>query len=543
MTTTTIYPTLETKHQTAYPKKQTHRKAHPLVLLAVFLLSMTGIISPLSAQVPYGEDESRISFPINPQKNRGFIAWLPPKGKSTENWDVEVLERGVDARGTTTWTTLESFSTEKTFFHLEKNYLDQQGTYLKVSAPGMAAELIEVGDIRYQTNGATFDHKKVWKCNGPNYAWELNLYEKQSNSMVYLNMNSTEQTYDEVNDIAVPFMQYFAYSVFANNVPLQAEAINTNTTNLSYFDAQGNPLSGVIWAIPKGLGQYADFPKTTPLMIQGAIDATYSRTAAIFVFNNNAVFPFGNHPLLECIPTPSTGAGGWINPTPLVINTSLLNKIKITLWGYDFVGWDDGIKDPGGNDLLGLPVSTDPFYTPDADPSEEGISAGDYTHFAIMRLDGKMDPLFLDPAEIYKSDGSIQYPTLDLQTGLYKMVMYLKDGRHIPFMFSYEKGGAAHKQMTQVDLFEETNMSIYPVPVTGNEYSVRIKPASDQEGTLKVMDLNGSVYFEEALSLKANTSTTRRVSFMRSNYPPYGILVNHLILEDGYTKVIKVVLE
>ena len=534
-----------------------YSKTNPSYLAACLLLCCLFSffsLTPLQAQRGGSQALPDIGYRLKPHRSNGYIAWNNQSNQEVDAWKISVFRRSIDSRGNPITTTVFETVETDNYYRLDPSFLNDGELYYQVSGLNASGQVIIIGDDDRLCPGCgNFNLTCKYKCNGTDYAWELNVYEETGSNARYLGLSSTEDYFNNNTMTAVPFYRYMGMTEYTAWEIANPDWQNYDIIHISdlsdgpYLDMQGNVITSLpIKGVEKKLEQFNAAPFTSATLQQSAYPCNDTRSQMIFMFNLYSDNSLNLRPLLSCQPTPGLPTGNGVSHEYDSIPDDYDTLYIHVLGGVPgFVGedgklWWEGPQSPGGGGptiplFTGFAQDDKEYFDDDNDGVDFPVT--NYSKFQIYRIDDEMTPITLRASDIFRGRGVIEEPNLTLEDGLYRIDVIMRDGRRRPIYSELRNQGGNNSQ-TQADL---ATVVVYPVPVVGNTYSADLTTTVSGQVTYKVEDLNGNQLFATSVPVDKYVTRTVPVTLNLQGPVPYGMLVNKFIMPDGSIKYVSVI--
>ncbi len=389
------------------------------------------------------------------------------------------------------------------------------------------------------------------------YAYDLSINEKAT----YQNPNGTgggsvymgPATRYQQGSVLVPFYAFVDAGNFYNHVMLnygmnsvqfQSQLSNNpllfspvlNTQDLPSGIAIMNPsnqwISGPYRMVAKNMGQYRYSEGFVKSNVDVSIVSQFNLAAYMNMVNQSSDY-YG--PEVKCL-----GNGFAMQGTDIsASNTDCLPINNQNLANPASGDFSPGEYFQGIQDCFGVySGGTSPHwweeavswveFVYDVDGNTPGVATGNDPRLKIDPLTG------FETVWAFNQSQGIYYNKGTLKPGIYKLGMVLNNGDYFPLMFEVKETLPIVSELK--DLMDA---NFYPVPITGNQYSMEIETAFSGKIIYQLFDGQGNKLYEESLDLQKTTGRdpyTIKVS-VPTNIPN-GMLFNKFICPDGsvYTK-------
>jgi hypothetical protein len=390
---------------------------------------------------------------------------------------------------------------------------------------------------------------KHWSCNGRAYSWTIKHYQNFNPyslepSTADLVLDDGIHYYDPEKQRWIPFYFYIDRSTFIglgitdvddhiNNLLIVGE-INDGT----FCDPTGSVLDHPVYGLMKKAdGVYFLNNETlldNPFWKSGLrandfpFGASYTHNKSI----NWAIDQMNLHAdglkqpnpayrPLECIQYPCA-LTGWTNPSP-----------SDTSKPYDFIKWAQKILKCRGHDFTG-------------DTCILGIIndlPNDVITIIINDLNKPDKPIIEIPVREYRLKRNQNFHSLNryiknnrkLSQGLYE-VAFVLDGVYFPVI---EELKFEESNTTPILLADILNANIYPVPIIGNEFNIKLNAEEMLNVVYTLHDANGTELHRQNINVPKNQEINRTIR--PKNNIPNGIILHRFTFDDGSVKTIETI--
>jgi hypothetical protein len=158
----------------------------------------------------------------------------------------------------------------------------------------------------------------------------------------------------------------------------------------------------------------------------------------------------------------------------------------------------------------------------------------DITHeIQFSRIDTLNYSLSLTKDQIINSSGEITAPDITLNKGLYRLNLFTDEFGLITWVFEVENNIVITSN--QADFLTPT---IYPVPITENQFQLKLEAAAKVKFTYKLYDNNMNEIYSKNFVIQKDEERTHTIKPHGNGNIPQGFLYNQFIFEDGSLKTI-----
>jgi hypothetical protein len=163
------------------------------------------------------------------------------------------------------------------------------------------------------------------------------------------------------------------------------------------------------------------------------------------------------------------------------------------------------------------------------------LQASDIVQIQITNLSDQSTTLIY-PSEIVNEQGEFSLNAYAFTGNLYRAdIMYSNNLSIIPFYFEGDNSNIAENH----GLSNFLNVTIYPVPVVNNQFTIQMEATKDLRYTYQMLDLNGDIIIQKEFDIRVGEEIDFFNSFDNNLNFTNNIIVNKFTFEDGSTKVIQ----
>ncbi len=517
------------------------------------LFSVLTLVLILTSQAFATDDPPLVEHVLTPYDAQGFASWIACDDPDFDHYHIEIMERIADGDDPSSFSTVMSIDQPENYFLVDAQYMNDPLYYYSVSAIDVNGDILIGDQPKPVCTGCKNTLECVWTCNGPTYAYDIELYRTAVGSH-YFYLNGGAAGFDQTTNTRIPFYQYMpasAYPGWSSQNPnfLSYKTIHLNVpASKPVYSPTGTPLTGAVVGIEKKKAQFSGYPQASNTL--GALNFSCNNPIswAMSTFDSHSDMSNAVRAPLACVPAP-----GQLNP-PVTGGTKITKQkipsdIAVTFTMYycnGFYFWTpcDGHQvalNPGNvievNNLFDMLVDRDPDFSTGVS-SEDEFKVDNYKQFSISRIDQSgTDGVTLDPQNIFlTNDFTVAYPNLDLEKGLYMFNIWFDDDGMLPIYFSYNPDDG------QLEEADKTTINIYPVPVSGSEFDVDIFSTETLTIGYTVTDLNGTMLYQDDVLSSENSTTTTSV-ILSQDPAPNTLLVNQFNFPDGSVQVVTTISE
>ncbi len=375
------------------------------------------------------------------------------------------------------------------------------------------------------------------QCNGPDYAFEINQFKKLNNGVIWLSFDRTYEYIDPATNTGVPFYWYMSLTTWNtltnnnNNPYLLLDHIFVDVGLTGVQDPQGNWLYHDVVGIEKTPGIYTPWVgrSTSPLAQELSCSSDLfvrlnTFMSAMNLYCQNCT-PSSNYPTLAC-----NGSAG----SPSGQDDPVYAKFK------DFEAKFDSLFDTNnrtGGVIPIFPQVSDAIELITAPGTEGRFNPDQIIEFQFTNLSNYSGTVRIPTDSIIQPDSSVSFDNLSLSSGLYRMNIIVDSFSVFPFFFEANQPQNTNSQSLSTFL----NVTVFPVPVTNNEFSVQMIGAKRLKYKYTLSDITGQVLLQEPFTIDENEEIIFSTQIDPNLYLPYNMLVNTFTFEDGSTLVIQTI--
>lgn len=474
-----------------------------------------------------------------PAQAQGYMVLNSNDNPNVERWEIDYSTKTIDANGNDVYTVVDKTLLSNQSYTKVKESVLQNSSYVTIQGYSSSGSmLVNEGPIIISIdwdNDNVYNLAGQWDCNGTNYAYSIkHSVNATGQSKLALSTTTSPVLYTGNNtlyyDLNYPFFQYTTPAGYAGLVayhgihPQHSAPVDNyhtvnfqNTTNV-YYSASGMPLTNNVYGVAKGLGPWTGGMMTLPnditLDLNFVADMTTSQIVTIFNSNGGSVLLANEGlPPLQCY----SAIGGYnsigvLEPCFEDISFALgidgdinnfIDDLDVDCWpvsNYDFdllSIWAVPVENPSG----GVPIIVRPFGTQEFD---------EY--------------------------GNINSNPVTLTPNLYRVNVENSNGEY----FSIVKE-VTETFVNSLDMSDFLAVSAFPVPFTGNEFTLNLVATANVKFDYTLSDLNGVVYYQETIALRENDDINHVIKAINGEDFPTGILVNNFNFADGSTESFQII--
>jgi hypothetical protein len=484
-------------------------------------LSLYGLFSAILLMANGGG----VVIKADPGTSNGYLCWEPV---ANSTYQVLILERSVDTNMTVSYDTLTTLTPTQNYLRIDSQYTNSPLYYYKVNILNSLNQIVDDSDFEKICPGCPEEGSYLemcgWTCNGPDYAYTLNLLTNEAYSNGYLTVNSAINYYDYDAGIAVLLyepMSPFAFS--AKGYSLEGEndgRITYRRTDVSegedIRDISDDLLSGTVYFCEKKLNQFSLLPPIYSEILSISVSEC-GNALDPWAINTYNTYPETTLPIeLEC----AVAFGEYPDDNEDENNGDQPNEdwwVEIDELWEDFEPTIDNLL----NGLPGLAASGQTWVRVDE------VSV-DFSFIQVSKIDGGVfTTVNLDPNSIFDHGGNFVAPTASFPTGLYRVTFGWENGSVLPLVFEHDQ--TSFVPVTNANF---ANLTVSPNPIQNNNLAININVERKMSFTLQILTLSGATLHTEQISMDADATLQKNISVSGSNFP-YNQMVIKLIFADG----------
>ncbi len=134
-------------------------------------------------------------------------------------------------------------------------------------------------------------------------------------------------------------------------------------------------------------------------------------------------------------------------------------------------------------------------------------------------------------ADLHDNEDNIVMPTFNLNQGMYSTTTTYNDGTFQTYYFSLED-----RMTNTCPLSSFLEATIFPVPLTSNNYSIHLVSTSKLKFIYEVLDTNGNILYTTKFDIAANHNQNHTIESLTI---PSGIQIHRFTFADGSVKTIE----
>ncbi|TSJ42018.1 hypothetical protein [Fluviicola chungangensis] len=289
-------------------------------------------------------------------------------------------------------------------------------------------------------------------------------------------------------------------------------------------------INGPYRMVAKNLSQYRPALGSVKSNVDVATVSQYNLSAYMNLVNNSTEYQILCSEEVKCLGNGFAMQGTSVAPGELdclpINNTNLVNPTTNQFSpGTYFQGIQDcfGVYEGGTYGQWWDQAHSWVELVYDVEGNTPGAASGNDPRLHIDPLTGFETVWAFNQAQgVYINKGT-------LKPGIYKLGMVFNNGDYFPLMFEVKETLPIISELKDL-----MNVNFFPVPITGNNYSMEVETGFSGKVIYQLFDSQGTKIYEETLDLQKTTG--RDPYTIRINVPtniPNGLLFNKFICPDG----------
>jgi len=402
-----------------------------------------------------------------------------------------------------------------------------------------------------QPGGYTWEVQKTWTCNGSTYAWEINQIQGKNSANTpigsFFNFQAAVKSCTTTNNsvIVTPYYQWFSPSQFTNfkngifGVPGVPGNLHINGVMYNSYYQVGNNL------LTSNFNAYqANIPVNMIDVVQITNDpANRKKDRYGNTIMTNTVFGVAKGkgkwggPLMSCFTTPTTTYGPAAATNNIQFAMNLMNANNLSSCNQpNIICSSAGGNFPSPPPLSALPVAKIKIITRPVRAILEDIDAqfilpgnwwDDIFGITLTKISGNQNRVFdIEISDLIDENGEIIDPLVSLDEGLYSIGIQFTNGSFISLITETEP----LEEPPVPVLADHLTTTIFPVPITENEFSIALSATKNLNVIYKLYDFNMNLLYETEIQIADGESST--INICPENIPD-GLLINQFIFEDN----------
>lgn len=452
----------------------------------------------------------------SPDRSNGYLCW---EATNFTNYEVLILEKKINSSQVVYYDTLTTMTPSTNFVRIDPQYMGNADYFYKINIKNSNGGLEAESDFSPACGdcGESLTDYCYWTCNGADYSWKLQMAFNDEFSNGNLRVMSGYQYTDDLPGVAVPFYQAMSYTAYTAGGPYLGYSTYSTEGVLSgddIRDAHNNVLTGTVYFVEKKMEQFAP------------LSSIYTDVIGITPANcgNNISWGIGTYNAYAESTLP-------IDLACQGVFTSYENGEEddtSTVWNFwsDISEYWDGYDPTIGDLLAGLPgLSATGQDWMKIDRFDHVVSS-----ISVNQIDGdSVNHFTIDPTTIFDTDSTYNAPSLNINSGLYRVTFIFEDGSAIPITF--EHNASTYVPVTNASFAE---VVIAPNPIQNDELKLDISTERKMSFTLNIQALSGTTLYTEQMNMDADENVQKTIAVTQGNYP-YNQLVVKLVFSDGST--------
>lgn len=486
---------------------------------------------------------------MDPHLGQGYVVLDVSDAYDEEYFEIKIFERFYNSEGYSDELIEHYELAGKNYKKIPREYINNGAYLLQAIAHTSDGEVVSPKYeldmfLPFENPGNVGSNEycaATFKCNGPDYAWEIDQFYDDNGGTSYFSLSSAvkQPTQDNPNAQVIPYYRYFSDTEFqsfrdaivipdykgtgvkaptpyygASEKEIYSPYMSpnvirlTNSPNKNYYNVNGNLItSSTVWGVRKSLGKWAkgyanhttDYYTLSPL-------TSSDRPVAMNKIDQNDNNNGDLIPDMECSANPNDpncpSDWDWVD------HEEDFERNDTIIWPWDILkDADDLIHEvPGGEN----------FYQ-------------NYVSFSITSvsdLSGTM--CSFDVSSWVESGDTTQ--NFGLSPGLYCVNLQTKEEGYVPIIMNVK--GDEDNQNTNT-LASKLTTTIYPNPIQEDYFYINLKSSYSEElvTIYRLYDFDGNLIYESEIELTAYENVDIEVE--PEVGIPQGVLVNTFTFSDG----------
>jgi hypothetical protein len=480
-----------------------------------------------------------------PQKANNILIMNSSKYSTVKTWEVMIQTKRTNGA----YITERTFNIEDSYYAAIAQSYMAPGYFIKVRGLDMNGTVVtEQGPLAIDPNAVVNDPIKVWQCIGKTYAYTLKLFAtSEGSSYIQMDMATPPASYpyphyyqwisgdswEAFRNQQSPNYNSPAYygisgTLFDDSQGFVGDQIIHTTLTTTVLDANNNPISGNVYGVQKFTGPWHDtYSMIASNQIASGNPGYQNFGWAMQTVNGGDIFDAPSTiPPLTCNGVSGDGSTG-----PPSGGTSDAELYEPCLDFYA-EGWTSSTVTANVNNMVTYIIGCSrgnnsgtgggrtvlPYAWP------EDISSITLKDYNSNDLDGA---IVLSEANTFDANGNYIGTPVTINKGLYLMNVMYTDGSHGRAFFESQEISTS-PALSKSDFLSAT---VFPVPITGNAFSLRLNATATVDFTYTLRDVNGIKLFERSYSMSRDELLTDQVD-VRGEIPS-GVLFNKVVFSDG----------
>ncbi|MCK4663706.1 MAG: hypothetical protein KAT68_12620 [Bacteroidales bacterium] len=473
----------------------------------------------------------------NPLLTQGYLVFY--EDENVSSWEIEISQKIFnDGKFEDNGVVDKIKLLGSNYIKLPREYYAPDEDFYSVTVKGIGNDgkaIVSVGSVLMppicedcgSSGGNSLDCS--WKCNGETYAWSINKYSLSDGGNAYLSLGSNVASVDPGGYLVTPYFQYMdqtEYDYLKADHSFLLEHYLISSTDIDHFDnlhftrmtgvlasdeiknKDGYILTGIVYGVAKEKGHWnGNLIKTGYLAITDGI-CINSKLWAINTMNNYSddFDQYGLPPLVCNI----AGDGG--GPSPIIPDV-IAAELRWTQGEdgqddvYDFIDYVNTV-------LYGDDENSDSFW-PD-----------DVRDISICQINTVGESYKFTESDLFSAEGEFIGPSFQLDAGLYNITFRFNNNSFFNIIADIKE-----PIINNCELSNFLEPTIFPVPIDGDNFSIKLKATASLIFTYELFDSNGNRIFDEKLSIKKDYDEIFQIQ--PAGGIPSGILINRFEFKDG----------
>lgn len=507
----------------------------------------------------YSQSQS-VKMLLAPAQNARILGW--EENTQVDEWQIEILKKIIN-NGVEVFDPVIQYTQEKNYIRIPEQYFEDDYFYKVTGLDSWGSSIVFTNNPLPVQPGKINESICLQQCNGNDYAYQIEqrkvTNQNGSGAQYYLSFGPTSAWVNDNARIVTPFWRYIESSAYtaweaqANNHP-KYNAAHHVSQGLWYFNSSqfpgkqfknstGTVISGGLIGIPKYSGDFYvyDTKITSFLASEQYCSPTLVDYKSLFnLYKLNCNDPNINYPVLDCQPDPNNFVfSGWdpiYDDDPTIGSTGLAPVIAWWLCAHDST---PEICNPEHD--YSIPTLTDLHELFNVFTLPTNSNRVDASDIAVLSITNVFEPntgQYLSQEHFGNEDGSISLPSLNLSAGLYKMYI-VHANMDVMYPYYFEVG--VNEAIGQTPLSNDFSATVYPVPITENNFSVSMSSNKDLNVRYELLNLNGEILNLKSYQFYDGEEIIARFDMNPNWHLPSNVLVHKFYFDDGSTYTIQTI--
>ena len=506
-------------------------------------ITITGLAAILTLAAAAQDMTKPITF--LPQKANGILILNTMKFTTVTDWKVDVQTLGTDGRGNSVYSTETTLDLGATYYNkMDSRYLDGKH-YITVKGMDARGNVVTTeGPEKIDPNwGPSGQGYCSWRCIGRRYAYQIDLMDGALAGQTHLTVVEPNPPSDRPyyyqwiaasdwnswSATASPSFYGLDNMSYDYNKSMDLIIKQTIPTSNPVHDENGFNLTGDVYGVRKWFGQW------NAVHFNMQSDELASDPGELcsltFPWAMATVNTATNHqvPLLDCDgdswgdhdgtqPPIDNGEDGFSDDC-----IDLLSDLVFSTGDADVA---TGMFDVIDDCTIGIAVDPE---------GGDGNSGGHNVNwpegvlsvtFEPYLANTHVRPVVLTSASMFDAQGNYIGQPFTIGAGLNHVVVQYKNG-------DYKRGYFVSPKDRKIGLTQSdfVTATAFPVPITGNDFTLELKATAHVTFTYVLSDVNGNPLFRKSYELQQGADLRDAISVPRGI--PAGVLFNQLQFSDG----------